>query len=102
MEKYCLHRVVGLASGVLSSLVAEVPLALLHDPLQLSREDLRVVVALKAIAVRQHVHDDLCGREPETAPRHERQTEGDATNSSLKLFARLPRLPDRIRSSILL
>ena len=90
-----LHRVVGLVRGLLGSLVVEVPL---HGPPQLPRKDPRVLAALQAIAVRQNVHDDPRSGEPRAAIRSGRQTDGNATSSSLELFKRLPCLTDRISS----
>ena len=86
MEGYSLHALVFPDSRLLGSLVVEMPLALLHCPLQLPREDAQIVVALQAVAVSENVDDELRARHPEAAIGHGRQADGDPTSSFFVIF----------------
>lgn len=68
------------------SLAVEQALALLHAPLELTREQSLIVVRLQRVATSEDVHDDLCRGQPVAAVGHGSQADGEATSSGLELL----------------
>ena len=102
LEGHGLHCLVRGGRCFLDGVVVEQPLALLQGPLQLAREDARVVVALQAVAVREDVHHEFRGGKPEAAIGHGGQADGHPAGATRERFQRLALFPDRLNSAVLL
>ena len=66
----------------LAGFVIEFALALLHRPLQLTSEQLRVVVRLQAVTSRKDVHRDFASGQPIASVSHGGEADADATRSA--------------------
>ena len=65
-----------------ASFVIELPLALLHRPLQLTSEQPQVVVRLQAVTSCEDVHRNLASRQPIASVAHGGEADADATCSA--------------------
>ena len=90
MYSYCLYIAVHLLRLVLFSLMIEQPLALMHGPLQLPREDREVVVALQAISTSENVNSKLGGGNPKATIGHGSESNRETTSATFHLFLRFP------------
>ena len=96
LEGHGLRVQMRLPHGLRGNITVEMALALMHGPLQLPRDEALVPVALQAIAVRGHVHHELCGGDPDAPLRNRRHTNRSTACSPCEVLRCSPSLCGRM------